>query len=84
MNRCLKPKKKLQEPLESINERLNYNLNKDFKGRKTGDDINDLSDVGYGNGNVKPVKKSESHGTHVAGIIAAERNNGIGANGVAR
>jgi len=37
----------------------------------------------YGNGNVKPVKKSESHGTHVAGIIAAERNNKKGANGVA-
>ncbi|WP_340154384.1 S8 family peptidase [uncultured Winogradskyella sp.] len=69
--------------LESINERLNFNLNKDFNGRKTGDDINDLSDKGYGNGNVKPVKKSESHGTHVAGIIGAERNNGLGANGVA-
>jgi len=64
-------------------ERLNTNLNKDFSGRKTGDDINDISDTGYGNGNVKPVKKSESHGTHVAGIIAAERNNGKGANGVA-
>jgi len=37
----------------------------------------------YGNGNVKPVKKTESHGTHVAGIIAAERNNGKGVNGVA-
>jgi len=69
--------------LEQINERLNFNLNKNFSGRKTGDDINDLSDKGYGNGNVKPVKKSESHGTHVAGIIAAERNNGKGANGVA-
>ena len=62
---------------------MNYNLNKDFKGRTTNDDVNDLTDVGYGNGNVKPVKKSESHGTHVAGIIAAERNNGKGANGVA-
>jgi subtilisin family serine protease len=69
--------------LEQINERLNFNLNKNFSGRKTGDDINNLSDTGYGNGNVKPVKKSESHGTHVAGIIAAERNNGKGANGVA-
>ncbi|MFT5738621.1 MAG: subtilisin family serine protease [Maribacter sp.] len=69
--------------LEGINERLNFNLNKDFSGRKTGDDINDLTDTGYGNGNVKPFKKSESHGTHVAGIIAAERNNGKGANGVA-
>ncbi|NRD18577.1 S8 family serine peptidase [Winogradskyella eckloniae] len=73
----------INNALESINERLNFNLNKNFSGRKTGDDINNLSDTGYGNGNVKPVKKSESHGTHVAGIIAAERNNGLGANGVA-
>ena len=76
-------KKEIKEALESINERLNYNLNINFSGRTTKDDINDLSDVGYGNGNVKHVKKSESHGTHVAGIIAAERNNGLGANGVA-
>lgn len=76
-------KKEIEGALEQINERLNYNLNKDLKGRKTGDDINNLSDTGYGNGNVKPVKKSEAHGTHVAGIIAAERNNGLGANGVA-
>ena len=68
---------------EQVNERLNYNLNVDFSGRKTSDNINDLSDTGYGNGNVKHVKKSEAHGTHVAGIIAAERNNGKGANGVA-
>lgn len=64
-------------------EKLNFNLGKEFKGRKTSDDINDLTDVGYGNGNVLPVKKDESHGTHVAGIIAAERNNGKGVNGVA-
>jgi len=76
-------KVEINDALESINERLNFNLNKNFSGRKTDDDINDLSDKGYGNGNVKPVKKSESHGTHVAGIIAAERNNGKGANGVA-
>ena len=69
--------------LEQINERLNFHFNKNFSGRKTGDDINNLTETGYGNGNVKPVKKSESHGTHVAGIIAAERNNGLGANGVA-
>ncbi|WP_303316639.1 S8 family peptidase [Flavivirga abyssicola] len=76
-------KKEISNGLESINDRLNYNLNKTFKGRVTGDDPNDLSTTSYGNGNVKPVKKSESHGTHVAGIIAAERNNGKGANGVA-
>ncbi|EGV43120.1 peptidase S8 [Bizionia argentinensis JUB59] len=62
---------------------VNVNLNKDLKGRTTGDDPDDLTDVGYGNGNVMPSIKSESHGTHVAGIIAAERNNGLGANGVA-
>ena len=64
-------------------DRLNFNLGKEFRGRKTGDNVDDLTDVGYGNGNVMPVKKTESHGTHVAGIIAAERNNGKGANGVA-
>ncbi|MDD7885981.1 S8 family peptidase [Flavivirga sp. 57AJ16] len=76
-------KKEISNGLESINERLNYNLNKTFKGRVNGDDPDDMSTTSYGNGNVKPVKKSESHGTHVAGIIAAERNNGKGANGVA-
>ncbi|SFZ90212.1 Subtilase family protein [Flaviramulus basaltis] len=77
-------KKEINEGLESINERLNYNLNKTYKGRINGDDPNDMSTKFYGNGNVKPVKKTESHGTHVAGIIAAERNNGKGANGVAK
>ena len=75
--------KEISGSLESINDRLNYNLNKDFKGRVNGDDPNNMNNKFYGNGNVKPVKKSESHGTHVAGIIAAERNNGKGANGVA-
>ncbi|MBP0902914.1 S8 family peptidase [Mariniflexile gromovii] len=75
--------KEITEGLESINDRLNYNLNKDFNGRVNGDDPNNMNNKFYGNGNVKPVKKSESHGTHVAGIIAAERNNGKGANGVA-
>ncbi len=76
-------KKQINEGLVEISDRLNYNLNKDFRGRKTGDDPDDLSTKFYGNGNVKPVKKSESHGTHVAGIIAAVRNNGKGADGVA-
>jgi len=76
-------KKQIKGGVEYFSDGLNYNLNKDFKGRKTGDNPDDMTDKFYGNGNVKPVKKSESHGTHVAGIIAAERNNGKGANGVA-
>lgn len=76
-------KKELNEGLEEFNDRLNYNLNKNYKGRVNGDNPDDMSTKYYGNGNVKPMKKSESHGTHVSGIIAAERNNGKGANGVA-
>ena len=74
----------IEEYAESTIERLNFNFNTEFDGRKiVGDNVDDLTDRNYGNGNVKPVKKTESHGTHVAGIIAAERNNGKGANGVA-
>ncbi|PKQ45982.1 S8 family peptidase [Confluentibacter flavum] len=76
-------KEQLNEGIEQFNDRLNYNLNLTFKGRLNGDDPDDMSTKYYGNGNVKPSKKDESHGTHVAGIIAAERNNGKGANGVA-
>ena len=76
--------KEITEGIEFFTERLNYHFNVDFSGRKTGDNPNEFNNKpGYGNGNVKPIKKSESHGTHVAGIIAAERNNGKGANGVA-
>ena len=83
MSSVSEAKTELNNGLESINERLNYNLNKDFKGRTTGDNPNDITVTVYGDANVLPVKKQESHGTHVAGIIAAERNNGLGMNGVA-
>jgi len=77
--------------LEEINsgvkhftEKLNYNINVDFDGRtQVGDNPYDIKDTGYGNGNPQNRIEDESHGTHVAGIIAAERNNGIGAKGVA-
>nr|WP_321247844.1 S8 family peptidase [uncultured Psychroserpens sp.] len=77
-------KKVFKEGLVEINDRLNVNLNKNLKGRKTGDNPNDLNDKpGYGNNNPRPSKKTESHGTHVTGIIAAERDNNKGMNGVA-
>lgn len=73
-----------EDAIKSLTKRLKINLNKSLKGRKTGDNPNVLNDMpGYGNSNVKPLSKDESHGTHVAGIIAAERNNGKGVNGVA-
>lgn len=74
----------LEEGIKYFTEQANYNLNKDFNGRApVGDDPYDITDVPYGNGNPKNQVDSESHGTHVAGIIAARRNNGIGMNGVA-
>jgi len=74
----------LGDGIKYFTERLNYNLNTDFNGREiVGDDPYDWNDNDYGNGNPNNRVDDESHGTHVAGIIAAERNNGIGADGVA-
>ena len=50
------------------------------------DDENDISKTSYGNNQVggpDPKLKDAKHGTHVAGIIGAKRNNKYGANGIA-
>ncbi len=60
-----------------------YNLNLDFNGRIQGDDPDNINDRNYGNNNVIPPNADELHGTHVAGIIAQIRHNGIGGDGVA-
>ncbi|MEG3656167.1 S8 family peptidase [Arenibacter palladensis] len=74
----------LKDGIKHFSDQLNYNLNVDFDGRKiVGDDPYNFDDRGYGNGNPKNRVDDESHGTHVAGIIAAKRNNSLGANGVA-
>lgn len=73
----------LDDYIKSLSDRLNYYLNVEFDGRGVvGDDPNDLNDRNYGDNNVMP-KKGSSHGTHVSGIIAAVRNNGLGVNGAA-
>jgi len=65
-------------------DQANYNYNVEFDGRASvGDDPYDITDTKYGNGNPQNRVEDESHGTHVAGIIGAERNNGKGVNGVA-
>ena len=66
-----------------LDTQLKYNLNINFNGRIQGDNPDDITDLDYGNPNVIPPKKDELHGTHVAGIIAQVRNNGIGGDGVA-
>ena len=74
----------LEKGVAHFTDQLNYNLNKTFNGRQSvGDDAYDITDINYGNGNPQNRVDDESHGTHVAGIIAAKRNNGKGVNGVA-
>lgn len=65
-----------------FSNQVNYHLNKDFDSRDTvGDNYNDATETVYGNNDVKGP--DADHGTHVAGIIGAQRHNGIGINGVA-
>lgn len=69
----------------SIYDQLDYNLNKDFDGRKPlADNPDDYSKKIYGNNIVYSKDRKDSlHGTHVAGIIAQVRNNNLGGDGVA-
>lgn len=74
----------LNDGIKHFTDQLNYHLKIDFDGRAVvGDKPYDISDTNYGNGNPGNRSEDESHGTHVAGIIAAERNNGMGIDGVA-
>ena len=74
-------KKRLSDYLKKQEEGKSYDL--DFNARQTlGDNLEDLNDKFYGNNNVIGSKDLEIHGTHVAGIVAASRNNDKGVNGV--
>lgn len=77
-------KESLSGAYDYYSDQLKYNLNVEFDGRDVvGDDPYDYDDQDYGNGNPIHRVTDESHGTHVAGIIAANRNNELGIKGVA-
>ncbi len=71
-----------QEYFEHVQGLADYGLNPEFNPRDiVGDDYDDLSNRFYGNNDVSGPYND--HGTHVAGIIGAVRNNNIGALGIA-
>jgi cell wall-associated protease len=55
----------------------------DFRHEIVKDNYYDLSDRFYGNNDVMGPMAEAKHGTHVCGLIGAQRNNGIGIDGVA-
>lgn len=72
----------LKEAAEHFQQIVEYGYNEDFDPRSiVGDNYNDPYEKGYGNNDVKGP--DAMHGTHVAGIIAADRKNDIGIKGIA-
>ncbi|WP_400191859.1 S8 family peptidase [Hymenobacter sp. B81] len=74
--------KQLQEASSEAQNHLKYSLNLDFNPRGiVGDNADNVKERHYGNADV--TGPDATHGTHVAGIIAADRRNNLGILGVA-
>lgn len=72
----------IQGGFDQYKSYVEYGLNLDFDPRNiVGDDYSNSNERYYGNNDCNGP--DSFHGTHVAGIIAAARNNGIGMDGVA-
>lgn len=74
----------LQKELDGYNTVINGDNLKTNYRKVLGDNPEDITDTKYGNNNVMgPDKEEILHGTHVAGIVAQVRYNGLGGDGVA-
>ena len=74
----------VQKELDGYNKVIaGENLTTNYR-KPLGDNPEDITDTKYGNNNVMgPDKEEILHGTHVAGIVAQVRNNGLGGDGIA-
>lgn len=76
-------KNQVEAYTKSIKEAMiGYDLDMNYR-RSLGDDLYDITDKYYGNNNMLGSKEAGKHGTHVAGIVAANTINNLGAIGVA-
>ena len=67
--------------MDYFDSQLKYNFNPEFDARDiVGDDPTNMNERYYGNNDVEGP--DAAHGTHVSGIIAGVRDNGVGVNGV--
>jgi subtilisin family serine protease len=73
-----------QKRLDGYNKVINGDNLKTNYRKVVGDNPDDITDTKYGNNNVMgPDKEEILHGTHVAGIVAQVRFNGLGGDGIA-
>ncbi|MBK7811464.1 MAG: S8 family serine peptidase [Saprospiraceae bacterium] len=74
--------KEYSDGIDHFTKELEYNFNPDFDSRKiVGDQYSNVDEKYYGNNDFEGPEAS--HGTHVAGCVAAARGNGVGMDGVA-
>ncbi|MEQ9090905.1 MAG: S8 family serine peptidase [Balneola sp.] len=72
----------INDAYKQFDKMYNYAYNPDFDPRYiVGDDFEDLENRFYGNNDVEGPRSD--HGSHVAGIVGAIRNNDLGMNGIA-
>jgi subtilisin family serine protease len=72
----------LEKANEQLKSRAEYNYNPEFNSRSiVGDNPSDVNQRDYGNPDIAGPRPD--HGTHVAGIIGADRANSLGVMGIA-